>query len=199
MDFLYNTAFWKDYFWLTDEEPCWKELAEPLRLTLSGGYTLELDTDTDLSYISLGLAKDGAEALELGWDDEAHWNPLVFRFEEFDAVVKTASKRNNIDIHWIIMLLGRFLAVDHNDNAEHITAYFLEAWKRAALHGVKDLSREIRLFTTIKPPAGWVKDGKKGWIINDPADEGLYYSLRNADGGEFPFELYNSMLKALLK
>ena len=49
----------------------------------------------------------------------------------------------------------------------------------------------------IKPPAGWVFDNKKGWLVNDPADEGLYYSLRNADGDEFPFERHNDMLKML--
>ena len=52
-----------------------------------GGHRLALELSPVLGYHSLGILSPGeVEAVELGWDDCAHWHPYALRWSELDLV-----------------------------------------------------------------------------------------------------------------
>lgn len=73
----------------------------------------------------LGVRVPGVEeAHSVGWDDQAHFQPHVFRWAELDLVCRAAALRDAELRHPgpVLALLGRFLVVTGYDDVEVITS-----------------------------------------------------------------------------
>ena len=167
-----SKPFWMDYFWI-EENASYKELCEPILMKLTPDYCFELDTGSDFLHISLALVRKGVESSQLGWDDQVHWHPYVFRFAEYTGFCSIV----DLEDWQAALLLSRFVGLDANDKRAEVLEYYTDAWNKA---GYPELMPYTRLYQDINNeiPTKWGENVVKGWVFqsNDPDDS--YYSTR---------------------
>lgn len=171
------------------------------------------------SYSSeLSLVADGVE-YELGWDDEGHQHPHVFRWPEVAAICRYVAARPPWDEHPTlpIALLHRFAVVTDGESAEVMRAEVEPVL--AALGLNEDQAAEALRHLDFRPGKrwgdgdlvvgrGWVPDDVVGWRLDvwwvrdyDAEGEGAYpapYSLRYANNTSFPAKQLRRVLDRLM-
>src|SRR5579862_3894297 len=104
--------FWTDFFWQTEpQDDGYPELEScTVELPVAEGYLLSLSLDPGLSYFSLRFASPGQEAVEIAWDDTAHWHPHVLRWQELELICRTVALQDAELPHpgILLLLLHRF-------------------------------------------------------------------------------------------
>ncbi len=170
---------------------------------VGGGYALAVECGDAIA--TVGLSYPGAaQAVELGWDDLAHWHPHALRWSELDLVCR-ATALADPDAGYpgpSLALLGRFGPVCIEADAAVAVPLLHEAF--AALPGLDRYQRrtyaargDIRAFGV-----RWKQDEPTGWWYPDQdADEdphrgdpdaadylaGDLYSTREPGNPGFPF------------
>lgn len=92
---------------------------------VGGGHRLVLELSPVLGSHSLGILGPGeAEAVELGWDDCAHWHPYALRWSELELVCRALAARDAELPHpgHALALLCRFAAVFEDDDVDDAVA-----------------------------------------------------------------------------
>jgi hypothetical protein len=214
-----------DLFLLRANDPTWWaahllweewDIDDPVALEMAlPGAVLRLAV---CSYSSeLSLVVDGVEH-ELGWDDEGHWHPHVFRWPEVAAICRYVAARPPWDKHPMLplALLHRFAVAADDRSVEAMRAAVepvLAALGLSDDHVARALShcdlrpgRRREGWDVLVGP-GWVPDEVVGWRLDlwwqrdyeaageaaDPAP----YSLRYAENIRFPAKELRRVLDRL--
>jgi len=175
--------FWTDYYWLTQEDRSYPALADhPVELSLSEEYALLVDIEEELLDVTLLLSgRSGLEPVQLGWDDQVHFHPYVFRWAELEAISRHF-RAEDPDAGFIpFLLLYRFAAVTQQEDLNHIRSTVEAAWRSLDLFSEGEIQAFIK--QTIRPldTAEWTQHPRFGWVL-----EGEAYSLRQAENEDFP-------------
>lgn len=113
---------------LADEDDEGDEGSEPelaVVFDAGGGHRLVLELSLFVGYHSLCILSPGeVEAVELGWDDCAHWHPYALRWSELDLVCRALAVRDAELPHPgpVLALLCRFAAVFEDDDVDGAVA-----------------------------------------------------------------------------
>ncbi|GGD57902.1 hypothetical protein [Paenibacillus nasutitermitis] len=183
--------FWTDYYWMTEEDRSYPALADnPVELRLSEGSALLVDIEEELMDVTLLLSGrlDG-EPVQLGWDDQVHFHPYVFRWAELEAISKHL-RAEDPDAGFIpFLLLYRFAAITQQDDLNHIRSTVEAAWRSLDLYSEGEIQAFIK--QTIRPldNAVWTLHPRFGWVL-----EGEAYTLRHAGNEEFPYDDLQKLL-----
>lgn len=109
--------FWDEYFFVDEEADQWDpwELRFPLG---APDRPLRLSIDA-FGYISLTLDVGGT-ALEIAWDDPAHWHPHGLRWVELEAIGRQVETHEPRYAHpgITLLLLARFAPILTSADAE---------------------------------------------------------------------------------
>src|SRR5262249_40043151 len=124
--------FWTDFFWETraPEYPRLKDCT--VRLPIAGGYRLGLSLDEFLCYFSLEFACPGRKAVEIAWDDQAHWHPHVLRWQELELICRAIAIQDADLPHpgVVLLLLHRFAPICVGDDLDVIVPMLEAAWQQ---------------------------------------------------------------------
>ncbi len=159
-----DREFWSRYFWQNDDELEYGELANEVVIYTEeflkaqydlrgaarpippghssclieldfGADGLQLDMPPDLTSFELGLKQPSGSVIQLGWDDQAHWHPHVFRWTELATICSSASSTMeplaNQDL--LLLLLCRFAPITSDPDFNIAEALLKSAWKNLGL------------------------------------------------------------------
>ncbi|MBB5960027.1 hypothetical protein FHS29_006649 [Saccharothrix tamanrassetensis] len=153
---LDDPRFWAMYFFESDDDYLDEEEVV-VCFPVGAGHSVELSVSD--GYFDVGVRPPGAEeAVSVGWDDEAHFHPHLFRWDELDLVCRAAALVDPSLRHPgpALALLGRFLVISGYDDVDVIGGMLHAAftglrpggaagfWPEARKHGVErsDFRRE---------------------------------------------------------
>lgn len=196
--------FWTDYFWLTDPwgERVYPELREPIRLpfTEKSGFQLELDEDCLFDYISLCLYHpEWKEPIEIGFDDQAHCHPYVFRWEELKRISHFLATHFPHCPEVPFLLLYRFAVITKEEDQDKAQKEVEAAWRSLGLFSDQEIEPFLEWakdrWKAQQEDVFWVQHPEYGWVL-DGAEFGVY-SFRIAENKEFPFEVFNQLIQNL--
>jgi hypothetical protein len=110
-----------------DDEENWDadDTALDVQFDVGGGYRILLTVDSQIDFHSLGIVVPGsADAVELGWDDLAHWHPYALRWSELDLICRAIAALDPQLPHpgAPLALLCRFAAVFEDDDVDQAVA-----------------------------------------------------------------------------
>jgi hypothetical protein len=195
--------FWTNAYWLTYPDDEAEDLAKrTIRFEVTDCHALVLGLDDGFYFFSLGLSVDGADPIDLGWDDQAHWHPHVLRWRELDAIGGAVARRDPSLVHpgVPLLLLMRFAPI--TDEVDGGIAHHLigRAWDRLGLFSRRE--REAFFDRIDARGAGFTwRRTELGHVIEQ--DEGdrfrrrALYSLRAPGSEEFPLEELEAMLASI--
>jgi hypothetical protein len=187
--------FWRCFFF--EEEGHFPELADlEVRFPAGDGYGLSLFLDDRLAGMALGLRMpDEADALQLGWDDQAHWHPHALRWTELDHFARAVALEDPDLPHpgLVVALLHRFAPICVGDDVDAIHPLLEGALQSCGLPPA-EIERAIERADHRQDGFRWTEDGT---LEQDQAARecgyACLYTLRSA-GGSFPFAAYAAFL-----
>jgi hypothetical protein len=220
--------FWTDYFWESEigptgegyvqlvnhEEPVSEEDAAQLRRynirrskwhhcrldVPLGENLLRLQFDPLLSAVYLFLSERSGKAIELGWDDQAHWHPHVLRCEELDLFCRCIARQDTSLPHpgVPLLLLCRFAPVTDSEDSERALFLLREAWHSLGLFTHDQIRKFLRSVDYRGTGVAWRQDNHQRWILHLDRDlhpdVGLY-TLRCQENPDFPFDQLGAALQ----
>jgi hypothetical protein len=132
----------------------------------------------------------GGTAVEIAWDDLAHWHPHVLRWVELDAIGRQVDAHPGIPL----LLLARFAPILTAADAEAALPLIDAAWR----HADGQISAQNRLLEIIdfrETGARWQHVLGLGWCLeqNDGGERALY-SLRVSDNSLFPWQEWHQLM-----
>lgn len=186
-----------------------------------------LDSHLELHVTSkssdLSLVTPGSNPAQLGWDDEAHFHPHIFRWVELKAMADHIVSREPWNGHGelALALLHRFALGTTDEEVESMGAALTPVLTHL---GLKERRRDEILSRYDWRPGrrmrsgdpdnrlvgpGWVPDERVGWRLDlwwsrDLAREGgdavpAPYSLRRPENDEFPAAELTRILAGLMR
>jgi hypothetical protein len=194
---LASARFWTGYFWLTEEPGAHYPQFEgrPVTFRVSSAHALVLDVDPRMDGHELSLLDlESGRATRLGWNDQAHPVPNVFRWEELEAVCRCFAARDPALAHpgLPLLLLCPFAPVTAEDDGAAIRASVAAAFRRVA--PLEDA--ELGALVDRACPAWWtglrwrLSGERGGWVLEgDPA-----YSVREPSNVEFDLPKFEAFL-----
>jgi hypothetical protein len=214
-----DARFWRDYLWLEDRErqthsqkpggiwKLWNALRAhgsttprypkfrnaELEFRVLDGYGLTLVFEETLSHTSLFLSHPGGRQ-EIGWDDQAHWHPHLFRWEELDGVCRAIAASEPPLAHpgLPLLLLYRFAVITDPAEEQAARAALTEAlWQ---IHSLSDEEVRNIVGLTVSTQTGirWDRRPDLGWYLSGEDA----YTLRHPDNPTFPFAEFQAMVRA---
>jgi hypothetical protein len=215
--------FWPRYLFDDDaleaggfaDELCGEEDVHRAEFGLGGGLALVLETDLTGRAHDLALrAPDLPEAVQLGWDDEAHFHPHVMRWAELDLLARAVALHDPDLRHPgpALALLARFVFLDEQDDPDTITPLMDAAFRLlrpAPAFGPgpapdptpdDGVRPEVRDWFELRDLRGggleWTVDEAGHPAVDQPLRAGgaPLYSLRTPGSEEFPFAAWSGLL-----
>ena len=174
---------------------------------VGGGHRLALELTPLLGHHSLGVLGPGeTEAVELGWDDCAHWHPYALRWSELELVCRALAERDAELPHPgpALALLCRFAALFEDDDVDAAVATVEAAfaslrpdgWTGYWPSGADWLARSDFRGQGVT----WHRDDAGNrWATQDLDEETDFYSTRSTPPGTdqgFPHEQLHALLAA---
>jgi hypothetical protein len=194
LQILHRRDFWLGNFFKADPPEPFPELAgSPIACALPGNYELRLSINADSLNPTVSLAHPSLSAtVELGWDDQAHWHPDLFRWEELDAVCRCVAADEPELPHpgWPLLLLYRFAPATPDDDAIGIASTIRRAWESAAVLEPSEYEPLIAAYDRRDRDYEWLYSRRRGWSLEGED----VYSLRTMDNSEFPYRLFGDMM-----
>lgn len=190
-----SARFWRDYFWMDERDPppAYPELARAkIEFPLPGGYSLLLMLSQSLDQHVLYLVHPSRkEPWQLGWDDQAHWCPQAFRWEEMDAICRCLARRDPRFPHpgWPLLLLFRFAPLTKDDDAGAARETLRHAWKALAAFDDAEIETLLEKLAWVGT-SRWEQSGERWVATGDDA-----YSLRGSESPDFPFALVEDLVE----
>jgi len=207
---------------LTDgpgDEPWWRNREDD---TLERFLFPVLDAHLELEFTSmlsqLNLVMPGIPPAELGWDDDAHWHPHVFRWIELTALVDhTTSRPPWSDFPDLALaLLHRYSVGTTDADVASMRARLIPVLGRLGMPPDRVERALSRLdwrpgsrpgnYDELVGP-GWVQDRRVGWRLDlwwrrelERSGGDAYpapYSLRRPENSDFPSTDLNRLLEQL--
>lgn len=197
--------FWRDYLW--EDESSDREYPTLEKFTLAwavcSGYRLSLEM-SGLHYFSLGFTHPKQKkAIELGFDDQAHWHPNCLRWEELDLFGRLIALQDPRLPHpgLPVLLLNRFAPICTNTDAEVVFTLIETAWKAQGMKKGKRFNSRVERYDRRHAEFEWRNIQGVGWEIGQPegADDRTNwdcYTLRSAENQSFPFAQWNAFVTA---
>lgn len=206
--FLKTRRFWTDFLWETEpslspgEEPPYPELHDcRIDLPVADGFELRLSLDEGLDSFELDFVAPGRDAVNIAWDDQAHWHPHVLRWEELETIGRAIAIRDPELSHpgHVVLLLHRFAPICRGDDLGAVVSTLEAAWKQLGLFTEGEITNWIERIDARAAGFRWRRRRSLGWVIEqgrtvDSAKE--LYSLRRGGKGPFPFADWNRMIEA---
>jgi hypothetical protein len=193
--------FWTDFFGQTEAQgDAYSSLKDcTVNLAVAGGYELTLGLDSALCYFSLGFLVPGREAMEIAWDDQAHWHPHVLRWQELELICRCLAMQDPQLTHpgVALLLLHRFAPICHGDDLDLIVPMLEAAWRQLSVFSNSEIRAFIERADARDFGFQWsYEEAIQGWCLQerDPQRGGLY-TLRTTQNTEFPFGAWEQMLK----
>ena len=224
----HDPAFWTDFFFLTHSNRDYAEIRNydqvvpPDDFNKTEGFTLEcccltfpvahqrgliLDFTCDLTYFGLDLLQADGKRVQFGWDDEAHWHPHVFRWEELDLICKCLSVSGASFAYpgLPLLLLCRFAPITDSDNAQNISSLLRDACRSVGVDSLDTSESVFKRLDKRRNGFEWKYDLGSGWTLHQenpltPNHENPYrykvhlYTLRSPKNDAFPFTEFNAIL-----
>ncbi|MEI7024404.1 hypothetical protein [Paenibacillus sp. y28] len=133
------------------------------------------------------------EALELGWDDQAHFHPYVFRWEELEIICRYLGKRPEFIVNPVVplLLLYRFAPVTAADDEARIRQLLKAAWSSLGLFTDSEIETIIGKTVPKRGDLHWAPHAEFGWVLEGEAA----YSLRWAEHDRFPFAQLQELVR----
>lgn len=163
-------------------------------------HALVLRADPSLWRVELAIQTPAdAEAVMVGWDDDAQWHPDVLRWSELEAIGRALSQ----DPGWphpgpALLLLCRFAPICTDGDAEIAVGMLEAAWRTVPGMSEGAITRSIERLDHRADGFSWRETGQ-GFAIEQPDPEGTsgrLHTLRSPDHEEFPWQGMRSLVSA---
>lgn len=208
---LSDPSFWARFFFEEegdDDEDLPEELEEcsvPLMLDERHGLVLDLDLSVD--YHSLSVVAPGLdEPVEVGWDDQAHFHPHVFRWDELDLLCRALAVADPSLAHpgTPLALLCRFAFLSGGEDLDAITPLLTAAFHRLRpdrIDGYWPTARDWLDWRDLRDTGvTWHRDENGNWTVDQQSEHSRdLYSMRimpedgAQDGEYFPFAAWTAL------
>jgi len=214
---LFEPSFWAAFFFEPQspkgpDDDRWENVNElKVEFGLGGGYGLELDLNLGYQYYGLGVLTpaQGSPAC-VGWDDQAHFHPHVFRWDELDQICRAVALAEPVLRHpgAALALLCRYTFISDHDDLDEITPLVDGAFTTLRPEGLSADSYWPQLRDWFDRSdlrrAGviWTRSEYGNWTVHQDYDAGTsgptLYSTRwapeSAGNDGFPFAEWREML-----
>ena len=209
---LHEPSFWAAYFF----EPAGAEGPHDDRqlnveFALGGGCGLELDLNLSHRYYGLGVLTPAHRSPAcVGWDDQVHFHPHVFRWEELDQLCRAVALVEPELRHPgpALALLCRYALISDHDDLDEVTPLVDGAFTSLRPEGLPADSYwpQLRDWFDRSDLRGagvtWTRDQYGNWTAHQDDDAGTsgptLYSMRcsaeSAGDDGFPFAAWREVL-----
>ena len=131
--------------------------------------------------------------IELGWDDQAHWQPNALRWDELEAICKCLATRDAGLRHpgWPLLLLCRFAPITANNDrarARELVAQALGGTRPCPPEAIQMI---VDFVDRTSDDIAWQMGADGHWVCEGEAA----YSLRISGNSQFPFELLEDLVE----
>ena len=187
--------FWEDYFWSPENtRASYPELdAHKIEFAISPQSTIVLSADSKLWEHTLFLKnRHGGQLSQLGWSDQAHFHPDIFRLEELIAICKCLAR---LAPEWKhpgipLLLLWEFCPITSETERDSISKLVADAFcSLISLTRDEAMALAARIVTPVRKVM-WVRFPFGHWILEGESP----HSLRHPRYHEFPLESFEEML-----
>ncbi|GAA4988352.1 hypothetical protein [Kitasatospora paranensis] len=174
---------------------------------LGGGLALVLDIDLTGRAHDLALRAPGLpEPVQLGWDDEAHFQPHVMRWAELELLARAVALHDPDLRHPgpVLALLARFVVLDEQADPDAFTPPMDAAFRLLRPETGRGTDRnvrpEVRDWFELRDLRGtgleWTVDAAGHHAVDQPLDArgAPLYSTRTPGSEEFPFAAWSALL-----
>lgn len=154
-----DARFWTDAYFVTAPEDV-DAYADLEDVSFRIGEHVLTHSFGGLYEFSLGLARCNEAPVEIAFDDQAHWHPHLFRWEELEAVCAAiaAGDRGLPHPGVPLLLLARFAIVTDEPEAQRAWAVMAAAWDRLGLLSVDARRNIFDRLDARGAGVSWVKD-----------------------------------------
>jgi hypothetical protein len=212
--------FWRDYLWLEDRAdrmngkkpggiwklwsalrrntppppPRYRRLKNAeLEFRVLDGYSLVIAFEETLGHTALFLNHPCGRD-EIGWDDQAHWHPHLFRWAELKAICRAIGSREPGLAHpgLPLLLLYRFAVVTDTGDEQAARASLTEAFWQIPSLSDEDVRNLVNFTLTVQAGMRWNRRPGYGWYLSGEDA----YTLRHPDNPAFPSTEFHAMVEA---
>ncbi len=187
--------FWGDYFWSPENPRAdYPELdAYKIRFVISPQSAIVLSTNSKLWERTLFLEnRDNGELSQLGWSDQAHFHPDVFRFEELTVICKCLARTDTELKHpgVPLLLLQEFCPITSKTEWDAISKLIAGSLVTLITLGPAEaIAFAAKIVAPVREVV-WTQSPSGHWILKGESP----YSLRDPEYREFPLKSFEEML-----
>jgi hypothetical protein len=130
---------------------------------VAGGAALRPSLDEFLASFELDFLAPDGEAVNIAWDDQAHWHPHVLRWEELETVGRAIAMQDAEMSHPgpVVLLLHRFAPICEGEDLDPIISMLEAAFTQLGLFTRAEITRWIERIDARE--AGFQSAGAYNW------------------------------------
>jgi hypothetical protein len=196
--------FWYEYLYLDDEvEDSSSDLWTPWEITFPLGTSTALQLDADrFASINLSVVTRGS-AIQVAFDDQAHWHPHALRWSELEAISRRVAVLSPSHAHpgVVLLLLTRFAPIASEADADLALPLIRTAWLDVGVDAANVQEGLLRICDFRRTSVSWREVPSRGWCIeqneSNMAEKQHLYSLRVQENDEFPWAEWRELMVQL--